>query len=173
MLAVVHPVLADRRTSVRRKPFEARRVRRGSGDDGRVVHRATFFKRVVHAGDRGALLADSDVDAPQLLLVIAALPVLPLVEDGVNTDRGLAGLAVADDQLALAAPDRSLRVNRLDTGLQRVRDALALHHRRGLNLQRATGFRLDVAAAVDRMPERIDHTAQGLFPGGERAPRHR
>src|ERR1700731_24446 len=168
MLAVVHPVLTDRRTSVRRKPFEARGIRRWSGDDGRVVHRATLFKRVVHAGDRGALLADRDVDAPHLLLGIAALPVLPLVEDGVNTDRGLAGLAVADDQLALAAPDRSLRVNRLDTGLQRFLDALALHPRRGLNLQRATGFRLDVAAAVDRMPERIDHTAQELIPDRDR-----
>src|ERR1700757_889242 len=108
MLAVVHPVLADRRTGVRRKPFEAGGIRCRGCDDGGVIHRATFFEGVVNAGDRGALLADRNIDTAHLLLGIAGLPVLPLIEDGVNADRGLAGLAVADDQLALAAPDRGL-----------------------------------------------------------------
>ncbi len=106
VLAVVHPVLGDGRTGVRRKPFEAGGVRRGGGDDGGVVHRATLLEGPAHAGDRGALLADRDVHAADLLLGIAGLPVLALVEDGVDADGGLAGLAVADDQLALAAADR-------------------------------------------------------------------
>ncbi|WP_237049951.1 hypothetical protein, partial [Mycobacterium tuberculosis] len=42
-----------------------------------------------------------------LLLGITGLPVLPLVEDGVDADGGFAGLAVADDQLALAAASES------------------------------------------------------------------
>ena len=57
-------------------------------------------------GDRRALLADGDVDAADLLLRVAGLPVVPLVDDRVQRDRGLAGLPVADDQLALAAADR-------------------------------------------------------------------
>ena len=116
----------------------------------------------MHAGDRGALLPDGDIDAAHLLLLVAALPVLPLVEDGVDTDRGLAGLAVTDDQLALAAADRGHRVDRLDAGLQRLLHALALHHRRGLDLQRPPLVGLDVAAAVDRLAERIDHAAEKL-----------
>ena len=114
----------------------------------------------LHAGDRGALLADRDVHAAHLLLGIAGLPVLALVEDRVDADRGLAGLAVADDQLALAAPDRGLRVDGLDAGLQRLADALPLHHRRRLQFQRAAGVGLDVALSVDRLAERVDHPAE-------------
>ena len=106
MLAVVHPVLADGRTGVGRKPFEAGSVRGRGSDDGGVLHRATVFEGALDAGDRGALLADRDVDAAHLLFGIAGLPCLTLVEDGVDADRGLASLAVADDQLTLTAPDR-------------------------------------------------------------------
>ena len=160
VLAVVHPVLADGRTGVGRKPFEARGVGRRRRDDGGVLHRAAVFERTLDARDGGALLADRDVDAAHLLLGVAGLPVLPLVEDRVDADGRLAGLAVADDQLALAAPDRGLRVDRLDAGLERLTDALTLHHRRRLEFQRAAGVGLDVALAVDRLPERVDDAAE-------------
>jgi hypothetical protein len=45
-----------------------------------------------------------------------------LVDDRVHRDGGLARLAVADDQLALAAADRDHRVDGLDAGLQRLLD---------------------------------------------------
>src|SRR5581483_9546797 len=107
----------DGRTRIGGKPFEAGGVRCGRRDDGGVVHRATLFKRVVHAGDRRALLTDRHVDTTHLLLFVAALPGLALVEDRVDTDRGLAGLAVADDQLPLAPADRRHGVDRFDAGL--------------------------------------------------------
>src|SRR5271166_6956292 len=94
VLAVVHPVLSDRRTGVRRKPFEAGRVGSRRRDDDGVVHRAALFQRATDGGDRGALLPDGHVYAPDLLLLVAALPVLALVEDGVHADSGFAGLAV-------------------------------------------------------------------------------
>ena len=137
VLAVVHPLLADGRTGVRRKPLEPGGIGRGRRHDGGVLHRAALFESALDAGDRRALLADRDVDAADLLLGIAGLPVLPLVEDRVDADRGLAGLAVADDQLTLPAADRGLRVDGLDAGLQRLFDTLTLHHRRCLQLQRA------------------------------------
>ena len=90
------------------------------------------------------------------------VPGLLLVEDRVHADRGLAGLAVTDDQLALAAADRGLRVDRLDAGLQRLRHRLALHHRRGLQLEHALLLGLDVAEAVDRQAQRVDHAAEEL-----------
>ena len=106
VLALVHPVLADGRAGVGGQVLEAGGVRGGRGDDGRVLHRAVLLERAAHAGDRGALLADGDVDAADLLLRVAGLPVGLLVDDRVEADGGLAGLAVADDQLALAAADR-------------------------------------------------------------------
>ena len=130
-------------------------------------------------GDRGALLADGDVDAAHLLLRVAGRPVVLLVDDRVDRDGGLAGLAVADDQLALAAADRGHGVDGLDAGLQRLVHRLALHHGGRLQLQRAaalglrssprpsigspsgsttrprkpspTGHREDLAGALDRL----------------------
>ena len=107
VLAFIHPVLGNGRTGVWRKPFESRGVRCRRGDDRGVVHRAAIFQGLLHTGDGGALLADRDVHATDLLLGVVSLPVLPLVEDRVDTHRGLAGLAVTDDQLSLAAADRA------------------------------------------------------------------
>src|SRR4029453_11949328 len=93
--------------------------------DDRIVHRAILFERADDLGDRRALLPDRDVDAVELLALIARLVDLALVDEGVDRDRRLAGLAVADDQLALAAADRHQRVERLQTGLHRFVHRLA------------------------------------------------
>ena len=51
-------------------------------------------------------------------------------------------------------------IDRLDAGLQRLTHALALHHRRSLEFQRAPDVRLDVAAAVDRLAQRVDDASE-------------
>ena len=84
VLALVHPVLADGRAGVGGEVLEAGRVRRRSGDDRRVLQRAGLLERVAGRGDRRALLADGDVDAADLLLRVAALPVVALVDDRVE-----------------------------------------------------------------------------------------
>jgi len=56
------------------------------------------LERLDDLGDGRVLLADRDVDAEDALAL--------LVDDGVEGDGGLARLAVPDDELALAAPDR-------------------------------------------------------------------
>src|SRR5690606_23293527 len=103
----------DGRTGVRGEVLEAGRVGRGGRDDRRVLHRAGRLERSTHAGDRRALLTDAHVDAADLLARIARLPEFLLVDDRVDRDRGLTGLAVADDQLALATADRGQGVDRL------------------------------------------------------------
>src|SRR5690606_24106638 len=72
----------------------------------------------------------------------------------------LAGLAVADDQLALPAADRNHRVDRLDAGLQRLVHRLAADDARRLHLDLAELRGFDRAAAVDRLAERVDHAAE-------------
>src|SRR3546814_9253821 len=71
-------------------------LRRGRGDDDRIFHRAIFFELTHDLRDGRALLADGDVDAIELLALIGALVGFALVDEGVDRDRGLAGLAVAD-----------------------------------------------------------------------------
>ena len=80
----------------------------------------------MRARDVRLLLADRDVDANRA----DGSPALPsfglvdarLVDDRVDGDGRLAGGAVADDQLALAAADRNHRVDRHDAGLHRLAD---------------------------------------------------
>src|SRR5690606_18089756 len=113
-----------------------------------------------HGGDRRALLTDGDVDAADLLLRVARLPVGLLVQDRIDADRGLAGLTVPDDQLALAAADRGHRVDRLEAGLQRLLDGLALHDAGRLQLEGAAAHGLDLAEAVDRVADRVHDAAE-------------
>ena len=90
------------------------------------------------AGDVRFFLPDGHVEA----LYAGSL----LVDDRVDADGGLAGLAVADDQLALAAADGRHGVDGLDAGLQRLLHRLPLGH--------AGGGRFDGAAlgGDDRPP---------------------
>src|SRR3954470_119036 len=78
--------------------------------------------------DSGALLADRDVDTNY----IATL----LINDGVDRDRGLTGLAITNDQFALSAADRNHRVDCLETSLQRLFHALTVDNARSQTLDR-------------------------------------
>src|SRR3546814_20950428 len=72
-----------------------------------------------------------------------------------DLDSGLAGLAVADDQLALTAADGNQRVNGLEAGLYRLMHRLAWHD--------ARSFLFD-AHAVRILDRALDFT--GLAPPG-------
>ena len=160
VLAAVHPVLADRAARVGGDVLVASRVGGGRGHDRGVRQRPGLFQGLPDAGDRRALLADGDVHAAHLALRVAGLPVGPLVDDRVDRDRGLAGLPVADDQLALATADRGHRVDRLDAGLHRLVHRLPLHHRGRLQFQLPQRGVLDRAQAVERLAQRADHPAE-------------
>ena len=150
--AVLHDLLADRGAGVRGEVLERGGIL-GAGDDhDRVLHRAVLLERGHGLGDRRELLADRDVDADEALAL--------LVDDRVDRDRGLARLAVADDQLALAAADRDQRVDRLDAGLDRRVDRLADDDAGRDALDRAGLRRVDGALVVERPPERVDDAAE-------------
>ena len=78
--------------------------------------------------DRGTFLPDGAVDADQVVAFV--------VDDGVEGDGGFAGLAVADDQFALAAADGNHAVDGFDTGCHRLAHRLAVDHAGGETLQR-------------------------------------
>src|SRR6476619_3679386 len=160
VLALVHPVLADGRTGVGREVLEARRVGRGGRDDRGVLQRAGLFERAADRRDGRALLADGDVDAADLLLRVAGLPVLLLVDDRVDRDGGLAGLAGADDQLTLPPADGRHGVDGLDAREHRLLHRLALDDRGRLQLEGAARLGRDRALAVDRVAERVDDATE-------------
>src|SRR5919109_1017337 len=101
---------------------------------------------------------------PPLNMKYSALAAL--VEDRVDEDRGLAGRAVADDQLALAAADVRHRVDRLDAGLERLLHGLAVDDSGRLELERACLVALDRRAAVERLPERVHDPADQRLAHG-------
>src|SRR4029077_19082624 len=106
----------------------------------------------------GGLLADGDVDADHVLAA--------LVEDRVHADRRLAGRAVADDQLALAAADRDHRVDRLQARLERLLHRLALDDSGRLELERPALVGLERPAAAARVAERVDDPADQRVADG-------
>src|SRR5438046_857901 len=127
----------------------------GDGDDVRRDVRGRVAENLDHLRHGRALLPDRDVEAVHVLAL--------LVEDRVHADRGLAGPAVADDQLALAAPDRDHRVDGLEPGLERLLHRPAVHDARGIPLDRPELLGVDRALAVHRLAERVDDAArQGL-----------
>ena len=89
-----------------------------------------------------------------------------LIDDRVDRDLGLAGLAVADDQFALTAADRDHAVDCLDARLQRDGYALALDDPGRLRLDREDLRRMDRTFAVDRLAERVDDAPQKRFTDG-------
>src|SRR5690349_600716 len=158
--AVVAEIFAHRASGVGREELQRRRLRRGRGDDDRIFHRAILFERADDLGDGRALLADGDVDAVELLALLARLVDLLLVDEGVERDSALAGLAVADDQLALAAADGDQRVERLEAGLHRLVHRLARYDAGRLHFDATAFRRLDGALAVDRVAESVDDAAE-------------
>src|SRR5438309_8967987 len=159
MHAVIAEIFAHRAAGVRRKELERRRLGRSRGDHDRIFHRAIFLERADDLGDGRALLADGDIDAVELLALFAALVDVLLVDEGIERDGGLAGLAVADDQLALAAADRDQRVERLEAGLHRLVHRLARDDSGRLHFDAAALRELDRALAIDRVAERVHHAA--------------
>ena len=154
VLALVEEVLGHRAAGVRGHELDRRRLVGGRGDDDRVVERAGLVEDPGDLDHGRHPLADGDVDADQVLVLV--------VDDRVDRDRRLPGLAVADDQLALAAADRDHPVDRLEPGLHRRVHRLALDHARGLELSRAGLGRVDLALVVERATERVDDPAQEL-----------
>src|SRR5207237_7052419 len=96
-----------------REKLQGRRLRGARCNDDRIVEGAVILQCFDDLRDGRALLADRYIDAVELLGFVAARIDLPLVQDRVDRQRRLAGLPVADDQLALAAPDWHERVDRL------------------------------------------------------------
>ena len=103
-------------------------------------------------------MADSDVDAEQ----VAAF----LINDGVDSDGGFAGLAVADDEFALAATDGDHGIDSFDARLYGGVDTLAGDNVGGDALDGTARSRLDRTFTIDRITQGVDNaTDKGVANG--------
>src|SRR5829696_4450015 len=152
ILATVHEELADGAPRVRGEILQRRGLGGRSVDYGGVRQRARLLKRGDDARDGGVLLAYGDVDALHVLV--------GLVDYGVEQDRGLTRLPVADDELPLPAPDRDHGVYGLDACLERLLDRLAPDDARGHYLHGKGLRRLDLTFAVQQASESVYDPAE-------------
>ena len=157
----------QRLTSEGGKVLEGSGLRGGGGDDNGVLHGVVLLEGLDELGDGRTLLANSDVDAVELLgLVVGVVPAL-LVEHGIKSDSSLAGLTVTNDQLTLATADGNHGVDGLETSLDGLVDGLAGQNAGGLELGTALLGELDGTLAIDGVTESIDDTAEQLRADGD------
>ena len=158
VLAVVAEVLAHRGRGEGSEVLHRRGLRGRRGDDDGVGHRAVLLKRLHDLRNGRTLLTDGAVDADEV--------VLRRVDDGVERDGGLAGLAVADEQLALAAADGNHRVDGLDAGGHRLGHRLTRDDAGSETLDGKAVRRVDGALVVDGLAERVHDAADHRLADG-------
>jgi hypothetical protein len=155
VLTVVKEVLGHGAAGVGSHELDRRGLVGGRRHDDGLLHGTVLDQRLGQLNHCGHALSDGDVYADQIGV--------PVVDDGVDRDRGLAGLAVADDQLALATADRDHRVDGLQPGLHRLLHRLALNHPGSLEFGHARVGGVDIALAVQGAAQGIhDPPEQGL-----------
>ncbi len=155
MFAVIPEVLADGGAGKWRQVLHGCCIARGGCHHDAVFHRVVFFECLNDAGHSGTFLADGDIDAKD----VEAL----LVDDRIDSNGGLAGLPVADDQLTLSSADGDHGVDGFDARLQRLAHRLPCIHPGRDNLDAGRKRRLDRPFAIDRLPDCIYHTTDQGF----------
>src|SRR5438552_2277997 len=149
VLLVVQEVFPHRASAIRREILQRRRLGRRRADDNRVLHRAVVLEGFHDLRDGRFLLTDRDVNADD------AFPLL--IDDRVDGYRRLAGLSIANDQLALASADRNHRVDRFQSGLQRLLHRLSIDDAGCDALDAVILGSLYRTLSIDRNAERIDY----------------
>jgi len=115
--AVVSEVLSDGASGVGGDELEGSGVRGGGGDDDGIFEGSEIVENLDEIGDGGTFLADGDVDAVELFILVAGFEVFLLIEDGVDGDGGLTGLTITDDQFSLASADGDQTIYGFEAGL--------------------------------------------------------
>ena len=127
--ALPHEVLAQCRSGIGGNVLQGRRRAGGRVHHDGIIHSALVLQILYQLGDGAGFLPDGNIDAHH------ALPLL--VQNGVQSDGGLAGLPVADDQLPLSPSDGEHGIDGEQARLHRSVYRLAVNDAggRGLNGQ--------------------------------------
>src|SRR5580704_10971753 len=110
MTAAVAEVFAHGASGKWSNVLHGGRLGGGSDHNDAVIHGAEIGESLDNLRHGGTLLPDGAVDANHISAT--------LIQDGVQNNSGLAGLAIADDQFALPAANGNHGVNGFDSRLQ-------------------------------------------------------
>src|SRR6218665_733393 len=133
MPSVVTEELSHGTPGVRRQVLQRGRIRGRGAHNDCVVHGVGVSKRFHDLCHGRTLLADGDVDAVQLSLLVLPLVETFLVDDRIYGNGRLSGLSITDDQLTLATADWHQTVDSLDSSLHGFFDGNARYDSRGLH----------------------------------------
>ena len=152
MLAVIPEIFGDRETRERRDPLQSGGGRCRGDDKDAAFGGAVLLHRFDDPPHRGRALADRHIDADNIRVL--------LIDDRIDADYSLAGSPVADDQLALAAPDREQGVDHQNARIHRFGHEIAFDNRGRGTFDRHFRFGLYRLVTVERPAERIDDAAE-------------
>ncbi|KAF5049840.1 hypothetical protein DSECCO2_435730 [anaerobic digester metagenome] len=158
VLAVVAVELRHGASAVGRDELQGSRFGSGGGDDRGVGQGAVLTQGLDDLGDGGALLADGDVEAVDVAVLLG--------QDGVDADGGLADLTVADDQFALSAADGGHGVDGLQTRVHGLMNGLTGDDAGSLDFDVTEHIRLDRPETVDGIAQGVDDTAHDRVADG-------
>src|ERR1700733_48712 len=159
MASRVAEVLAHRTGGVGRNVLHGRGFGGGGSYDNRVLHGAGVFENFHYLRDRGTLLPNRVVDTNKVVALA--------VDDRVECDSGLPGLAVTDDQLALAAANWDHRVDGFETSGHGLANRLAIDYARGDSFKCDEFVAGNRAFVIDWDAEGIHHAADDGVADGD------
>ena len=151
ILALIHEILSQRRTGVRRDVLQGCRIAGGCGYDNGVIHGIVLFQGSYQFCNGRCLLADSHIDTYHILAL--------LVQNRIDGDGSLTGLTVTDDQLTLSTADGEHGIDSQNTGLHRHSYGLSVHNGRCGLLDGTITFFLNGTSAVDGCSQSIHDPA--------------
>jgi hypothetical protein len=133
----------------------------GSDNDG-VLQGVVLLEGLDKLSNGGPLLADGDVDAVKLLLLVVAVVPTLLVENGIKSDGSLSGLTITNDKLTLSTSNRNHGIDGLETSLDGLVDGVTGKDTGSLDLGTTLLLGAERSLAVDWVAESIDNTAEEL-----------
>mmetsp|Transcript_20831 Transcript_20831/g.49387 ORF Transcript_20831/g.49387 Transcript_20831/m.49387 type:complete len:465 (-) Transcript_20831:338-1732(-) len=160
MLSVVAEVLCHGATRVRCQELQRCGIRSSCSHDRGVLQAVILSQNFEELGHSGSLLSYCDVDAVQVGRLVSRGIDSLLVEDCVDGNRGLASLAIADDQLSLATADWDQAVDSFQAGGHGLVHALPGNDARSLELHSAAALCLDGPGAINGRAKSIHNAAQ-------------
>ena len=108
VLSTISEVLTNSASGIRSQELEWGGIGSGGSDDDGVFHGTEISEGLDDVGNGGSLLSNSNVDTEKLLNIISSSMSVLLVDDGINSNSGLSGLSVSNDQFTLSSANWNL-----------------------------------------------------------------
>ena len=158
MTAGITEILSDGSPCKGSVILQCSRVARRSSHHNGIVHRTVLVQGIHNRSYGRTFLANGYINA---IYRITCFKIGTLVDDGIDGNGCLTGLAVTDNQLTLSATNRYHGVHSLQTGLKRLIHRLAEDDSRCLTFQRHfIKFSAYQSFAIKRRTQRVYYTAQ-------------